>query len=338
MKRSTLFVGLVTAVFVVFALFLLMQRFGPGALSALQRSARVSTDQLAQHDANRVGVEKREKIQPTDPRVASVLAAYAVPITFHGKVVDEIGNPIPGATIKLGATDSLTGDGTYYHRMSDEAGFFELHGARGLAVAVWVSKEGYYTMERYRGMNFTYGGVRGKHDPKNPTSDNPAIFVLHKIGKVSRLVHVPLRTIKIPKDGTPVEVDITTGRPVKSGMGQIVFEVKTMNHDIDPNEMEPYEWEASMRVVSGGVVERKAESDFEAPEGGYKDFFRAGMKKGDQPWRKGFENHFFAKLGNGQFARFQVELTTAGDHFITLETFLNPTPGDRNLYYDVNKD
>lgn len=271
-----------------------------------QQTPQASIDQQKPASAANLGIEKRAEITTNDPRVVSMLAAYATPIAFYGKVVDEAGNPVPDAKIKLGTTDNPAGDGSYHYQTSDHAGFFELHGARGLGVAIWVSKDGYYTTEGSRGRNFVYGGVRGVHDPVNPTPDNPAIFVLKKMGEAAHLAYVPRKSIKVPKDGTPIEIDLSTGRVTTSGMGHLRVEVWTANQGMDPNNSQPYDWKARVSISGGGLVERVGEYAFEAPETGYAPAFETGMQKNAGNWRDGFQREFFAKLGNGQFARFYL--------------------------------
>lgn len=272
-----------------------------------------------------------------DRRIGGLLAAFATPINFYGKVVDDSGQPVAGATIKFGVADIQIDGGSYYHEISDSAGLFALRGKRGLSVAVWVSKEGYYATGSSRGTNFVYGGVRGANSPANPTFDKPAIFVLRKAGQGASLVHLPRKSIKVPKDGSPVGIDLSNGQVVAGGGGHIRIEVWTANQGMDPNKAQRYDWEMRLSVPDGGLVERTDEYAFEAPETGYVPSFEAGMQKGDQGWRDGFQKEFFAKLGNGQYARFYFRLLTRGDHFIVLDTYLNPMPGNRNLEFVAAK-
>lgn len=51
-------------------------------------------------------------------------------------------------------------------------------------------------------------------------------------------------------------------------------------------------------------------------------------------WRPSMAKHFFIRLGDNRYARINFEMVAGGDHFIVLESFLNPTPGNRNLEFD----
>lgn len=278
-----------------------------------------------------VTIRDEEHLGSPNSRATTFIAAYSTPIVFFGKVVDELGNVISGASIKLGVHDNPAGTGSYYYRTSDSAGLFELSGVHGLGISIWVSKAGYYTIESSRGRHFVYGGFRGPHDGVNPTDASPAVFVLKKMGEVASLVHLAKTSVKVPKDGTPVEIDLSTGRVVSTGVGDLRFEVWTADRNSDPNSGRNYEWECRVSIPGGGLIDRTGEFEFQAPEAGYLSSFETGMAQNAIPWRKGFEHQFFAKLRNGRFARLSLELTTAGDHFFVLDCYLNPTPGDRNL-------
>jgi hypothetical protein len=337
MKPSRgLLIGLVVAAIAVL-LYLLAWRAPRRGIVVEPQNSDSSQASTGQHTPVSEATSRARKTgekEMGDSRAASLVAAYSTPIAFYGRVVDETGNPVSGAKIKFGTADNPLGDGSYHYQISDQAGRFELRGAQGLGVAVWVSKEGYYTMEGARGRNFVYGGSPGVHDPVNPTFENPAIFVLKKIGEAALLMHVPRKSIKVLKDGTPVEIDLSTGRTVV-GKGHLRVEVWTANQDI--NGLGRYAWRARVSVPGGGLIERLGEYAFEAPEAGYTPAFEASMEANAQPWRDGFQKEFFVKLETGQFARVYLRLLTGGDHFIVLESYLHPLPGSRNLEFDPEK-
>lgn len=336
MKQRTLLVSLVILVLVAGLLLLLWRqpRSEPVRAAETQETAKLPPEPPR---PPAVGREKRPKATADDPRIKRFLAAFSAPIAFFGKVVDEAGSPVPQAQIRLGAADNPTGeDGTDYNLISDAQGRFELRDAKGESIVIWAAKQGYYSTEASKG-RFVYGGVRGGGEPPNPTPDNPAIFMLKKMGETVPLVRIPLKSIRVPKDGAPVEIDLSTGRPTTAGSGHLRFEVWTANEGLDPNLSQPYDWKARVTVPGGGLVERIGEYDFLAPEDGYSPVLEMEMSKTALKWRKGFQKQFFARLQGGQFARFDLELTTAGDHFVTVESFLNPESGNRNLEFDPAK-
>ena len=259
--------------------------------------------------------------------------AFAASISFYGKVVDEKGNPVQGATAELDAADKVLGNSSRYRRVTDAEGLFSITGIRGARLAVFISKSGYYpTTESRRG--FAYGGVKSDDDGAVPTRGVPAIFVLRKMGDTVPLVHLATKSVRIVEDGTPTEVDLVTGAQNHGGNATVRVEVWSDNPTYGAQG--PYGWKARVSVPGGGLIERTGEFDFEAPADGYAPTFETSMAQNAERWRNGFERQFFARLSDGRFARFTINLKTGG-LFFTLETFINPTPGNRNLEYDPQK-
>lgn len=261
---------------------------------------------------------------------------FTAPISFYGKVVDEAGVPIGGASIKLMAADKPWEKSSGYETTSDGQGLFSLTGAKGAALSVDVRKDGFYSLAGSKG-RFVFGGVRSRNDPQNPTPETPAIFVLRKMGDTEPLVQVPLRTIKVPKGGQPVEISLVTGTTTTNGRGELIIECWTFNAGLDPNLNEHYAWRSRVSIPGGGLVERKGGVEFEAPASGYVSSVEIDMPASAERWKRKFEKQFFAKLRDGTFARLSLELNTSGDHFIALESYLNPIPGHRNLEFDPAK-
>src|SRR5689334_17721409 len=142
--------------------------------------------------------------------VAKVAAMLATPITFYGKVVDQNGEPIPGANVDYGTIDKFDESGSDYQSKSDENGGFSITGINGAVLTVGVRKAGYYNIHGKSDAAFAYGvGV----DPTRkapPTKDNPAMFVLQRIGVTESLLHIASRQYRMSKSGEPIEIDLKT--------------------------------------------------------------------------------------------------------------------------------
>jgi hypothetical protein len=68
------------------------------------------------------------------------------PIDFFGKVIDEEGNPVVGAsTFYILGTLSFQGSPTPEGPKTDEKGFFSITGKRGPTLSVWVQHDRYYS-------------------------------------------------------------------------------------------------------------------------------------------------------------------------------------------------
>jgi hypothetical protein len=102
------------------------------------------------------------------------------PFSFYGKVVDENGQPVPGATARISVQGELgQAQGSTDHNVqSDGQGAFNLEGVHAFGVIVTVSKDGYISIPDGHGpWNWLIGGAK---PGAMPTADKPAIFHLQK--------------------------------------------------------------------------------------------------------------------------------------------------------------
>jgi hypothetical protein len=344
--RKILSVVAFVAILVVLYLFWTRTKHEPIAVapspkSAAQPSAPQSTASSPPKDAQgrllpvaSPGATPGKESRETSPEaVKRFMGAYLASISFYGKVVDERGNPIEGAVAKLVAVDRPFSDGTSYEKTSDAQGLFSITGIHGAGLVVSVTKAGYYRTDQSTG-SVSYGKLPTSDERAIPKPEAPAIFVLRKMGESVPLVHLESKGVRIVEDGTPVEVDLATGAQNRGGSETVRVEVWSDNPTYGAQG--PYGWKARVSVPGGGLIERTGEFDFEAPADGYVPTFETSMAQNAERWRNGFERQFFARLSDGHFARFTINLKTGG-LFFTLESFLNPTPGNRNLEFDPQK-
>ena len=70
---------------------------------------------------------------------------WKMPINFYGRVLDEINQPVGGATVKFTWTDLSPAGSSSAEVLSDGSGSFALTGKQGKRLVVdSVTKEGYY--------------------------------------------------------------------------------------------------------------------------------------------------------------------------------------------------
>ena len=275
--------------------------------------------------------------KPAEEAKNGFLAAYLTPISFYGKVVDESGAPIDNAVVKLITADSPVSNGSEYERLSDERGLFSLLGGRGAGVVIYVSKAGYYSTKQSQG-RFVYGGVRSNNDPVNPVITSPALFILKKAGVPVPLIKLKTGSVMLPKNGPPTKLSLRREKakflPL-SDDGDITLELwSDYNGTEGPQK---YNWRFRLSVPGGGSLIRENAYDFSAPKGEYNPIFEFEMQSTADRWRPSFGRDFFIKLKDGSYARLKMDVTTGNNHFVVLESYLNPTSGDRNLEFDPAK-
>jgi hypothetical protein len=301
-----------------------------------EKSAASSSEALpprAEPQLANPGEPATKKSTPDNGQRKAYLAAFLTPISFWGKVVDEKDNPVPGATVKLGANSNpnpMEG-GTRYERITDSNGLFSITDANGISLSVEVSKEGHYSTEQSRGTaNYV---LKNNRDLAVPTADAPAIFVLRKMGETVALIRVAQRPVRVPKNGSPVEVSLRTGKPGAADRLKVECWTEDQNKDVQGR----YNWRCRLSVPGGGLIERTDQFGFEAPADAYQSVQEITMSQSTEKWKKGVDKEYFAKLPGNYYARFTFGLTTGGEHFFVIESYLNPISGSRNLEYDPNK-
>jgi hypothetical protein len=338
MKKSRLLFGVILFLFVATGLLWISRLPVPPEKT---RPAAVKSDERSEVQNK---TDETTSLPPESPESRTQLDAaagkaflevFTTPISFYGQVVNEAGEAIPGASIKLMVADKPWGKSSVYEQLSDDQGRFSLTGARGAGVAIDISKPGYYSTARSKG-RFVYGGVRSRSDPVNPTAQSPAIFVLRKMGETEPLLAVD-RDVIVPKNGQPVEISLCTGRATGAGRGDIVMECWTDNAGLDPNKNQPYDWRIRLSVPGGGLVERVGEFNFVAPELGYQPALEVNMSKSAEKWKSTTQGEYFIKTREGTFARLSFTMTTGGGHFVTIKSYYNPKTGSRNLEFDPAK-
>jgi len=278
------------------------------------------------------GVSPRPKsqIEARAEAVKMVQTIYSAPISFYGKVEDQFGQPVPNAKVDYSAVDKFWGPASNYHGQADGNGNFFITGIQGAGLTVGVSKEGYDVIDGKSFQAFGYGMGVDEYRQKPPTQDNPAILVLRKKAKAEPLISISAN-FRVPKNGSPVEINLKTGGQV-SGQGDLEIECWTADQNKDAHHH--YEWHCRFSVPGGGIVERGDQLDQQAPVDEYKPSIEFEMAQDAQPWRPSVGGDYFLKLGNGSYARARLQMVAGGDHFATVESYLNPNPGDRDLEYD----
>jgi len=259
-------------------------------------------------------------------------STFETPISFWGKVIDEEGKSVSNAGVQFMAVDKPMSDqGKKYNTTSDTNGLFSISGIKGAGLYVQVTKEGYYETES-SGRLFGYG-IENPNKP--PSADNPAVFVLKKRGQAEPLKVFTSGGIRVPKNGHPIAVSLSQGHMTSVDQGDIQVEVWTQDQQKDVQGR--YPWRCRITVPGGGIIERMKSDDFVAPSEKYKPDVEVNMLQTAARWQKGFDGEYFVKMKNGTFARITFNLTTGGDHFFMVQSFLNPTPGSRNLEFDPAK-
>ena len=262
-------------------------------------------------------------IAQTNPVAAHALELWQTPIEFYGKVVDENSNAIAGAQVSFHWVEvpDETGNRST-NTETDAEGLFSLHDARGPSLSVSVSKNGYYPQ---RG-GAKYGPSESPQFSADP--QNPVIFFLRKKGTPAESLVTLNHSYRIPRDGTPVSIDLVSGANTTGENGNLV--VRCWTKDQGKKSGEKYDWRSVVSVPGGGIVLTDEEFPFSAPESGYKPSIEINMPEDKAHWQSEGNLKFYYRLADGRFGRMTFSMIAGGQHFCLIDSVLNPS-GSRNL-------
>ena len=268
--------------------------------------------------------EHRRKLMEED--LQKGLNEWRTPIEFYGKVVDENTNPVANASVHLVWTDISQEGNSEKDTASDTDGLFSLRNTTGKNLIVQVSKEGYYSYQRF-GVAFNYAG---ENQNFVPNAANPVIFRLKKKGVADPLVSFK-RNFQISISGKPLEIDLKTGMAVPPGQGNIIVEFVKQS----PQSLEDrlYDWSFKITVPNGGLVLSTNELDFLAPTSGYEPSELIQMKSSSEDgWQSRMKRQYFVRLPDGKYARIILDLMSHNGS-LEVQAFSNPS-GSPNLEFD----
>jgi hypothetical protein len=272
--------------------------------------------------------------QPNPEKLAGFKTAFATPINLYGKVIDQHGEPVPAANVEYSV---LSFENQPKGQLSGNAdGTFEITGHRGASIAVWVSKNGYRRLPGVDGEvgsdhRFAYGSKQ------SPTSSPhaPIVFTLQKPGVIEPLIHAEERNYRLPRDGSPTEIDL---HPGGNRAHRVVLRCWNKELEPRPQTEQRYDWRLEITVPGGGIAERKDIMAFEAPASDYEPKASIEMPVNAKPhWSASAERSYFIRFEDNTFARVALRMRARGDHFIVWESHLNPKAGSRNLDTDAGQ-
>ena len=234
--------------------------------------------------------------------VEMILLKNYEPQDFYGKVIDQDGNPLPGASL---SGELVLNDGSYggtqvkkLNTVTDGNGLFEFTGIHGAGFGVTINKSGYDNEWR----NDPYKSPSGGRS--NPT--NRAIYRMWSTNIHEQLI-TGNKSFEILPDGKPHFINLTDGTISEQEGGDLKVWIQYTNQAV---QGQLYDWSAGIEVINGGLweVPQAAMNSgfmdgfhipmFTAPADGYvPSFTHKGQIKGGQSGEIG--NRYFYLLLNG---------------------------------------
>ena len=284
---------------------------------------------------------KRPTPRIGDP-VRDFINAYKTPIEFYGKVIDQHGEAVGGASIKILPVNNAFGtsdSSSDFEIASDANGLFSVTNMKALSIGIIVTKEGYLTLGDHglgkpassRSIDFGLSDTKGKQfkDPNSPT-----LFTLHKIGPVEPLVYVDDQLWNLPVDGKPRNIALDSEKGI--GSHQIEFRFLSGWNQIPSGKRygKRYDWRLEAHIPGGGFIKNGSDYNFEAPEDGYVETikFEYAASMPQEQWKRSRNERYFVKFADGTHGRIRFSIDGSSDMSPLLMTsWMNLKPGSRNL-------
>jgi hypothetical protein len=265
-----------------------------------------------------------DRLKQMDAAQKQGLSQWQTPIQFYGNVLDESNSAVVGANVDFECNDLSTEGTSFYHTQSDPNGMFSITGIKGKLLRVTVRKAGYYSYEP-NGAFFTYAGANQNFVPDQ---GNPVVFRLREKGAGEALIHFH-KNFPVPKDGSPIQIDLASGNLTASG--ENAFAVECWTHDTEKKEGWKFDWKCRASVPGGGLQTNVDEFPFLAPDGNYvsDDEIDMTVVQGS-PWAQDVQRNYYIHTASGHFARLTFRMVAHGEHFCQIDSYFNPT-GSQDL-------
>jgi len=283
-----------------------------------------STTDDSKNQANKID---NNQIQTRAEKIRDFLKDADTQINFYGRVIDQEGIGVQGATInyqleragKIMADGSIANNNQKGQCLSAHDGLFSIQGAKGLTLTILsIEKENY----RDGKQNLHSFGYRGTPDLHNADLKTPVNFLLisNNIPKTKKLYD---KRLAFSWNQGPVEIPISSVEKIT-----ILPE-----RDWKPDQLEGFDWQVEISMDGAELVEIEIGQAKIAPIDGYKKSFKYGSKKEDLQWGGAVRRHYAFRTNSGLYGFIDLMLRVNredANQSTSLEVRINES-GSRSL-------
>jgi hypothetical protein len=253
---------------------------------------------------------------------------WKTPIRFYGKVIDEDGNPVKGAKIRMGWNGMLGSQERFL--TSDAQGLFSITGIRGKLITAKPSHPDYHFSLIDNQWAFDYAAFYEPHYHV-PDAKNPVVFTLVKKNPRQPLWHME-KNLALGLEGTrwidPVWITRQNSNNELAGL-EITWKRSPANSD------KVFDWQWQVEGKNGLLVQ-PANDQFptQAPSSGYISTWKSSRK--GYPLAEGDpQQTFYYKFGS-LYGLLRLEMSPViynDKDYVRVEIRLNPL-GQPYLEFD----
>jgi hypothetical protein len=255
------------------------------------------------------------------------------PINEFVRVVDQYGNPVPGADVTgyVHLNVNFVYDTVEEHTTkTDSDGLFSFTGLHGKGLGWSVTKAGYEGSPNAVALT-------GPKTGKQSTAKDRITYVMWKQNPEA-MVYRKFRPINLPCDNTPVNVNLLQGKTVPLNGDMVIRFNRT---PVQIVRGKPFPWTLTLSMPGGGFIDLGDQPyPYLAPTEGYQETLTITDRDFPNKLEDSVRRSYFFKTASGQYGRLKVNLQTDFQPPPTvfgIDSYLNPS-GSRNLEYDRAKD
>ena len=249
-------------------------------------------------------------------------------LDFFGKIIDQEGHPVGGVdvTARVGTYEGFDhGGGSDYKAESDSAGKFRFIRIVGAGMGFTLDKKGY---EYDQALPSSY-----RSNDYKPDSNNPVVFKVWKLKGPEPLFHSKV-TVGIPCNGEMRTFNLLPGQQD----GEL--EISLIRNPLDIDRKKPFDWNLTIGIKNGGLIEIAGSYPYEAPAVGYEPSMAVKMRSADKNWSSTVsKSYYFVASDRRTYGRVDIYVRVDFQPPPTLfgaEIFTNPS-GSRNLEFDAGR-
>jgi len=254
---------------------------------------------------------------------------WKMPIEFYGRVIDQFGEPVAGATVHIVWT--AIDDSHEKRELSASDGTFEFTGERGKGITVDVVKEGYLRTQNWI-QNFEYAAFF-EDTFHVPDKNHRVIFRLKKLMGSEPMYAFSAEAVS-RANGPPAHLKIENGK--FGEVGDIAFSVVL---GPERTQFGP-DYTITVTALNGtGLLATMEEFPFLAPEQGYQTSFVLHQSVSNERIETTKNFKFYIKLAGQRYAflGMEVALSTQGTEVRYNGGVRYNEKWSRNLEFDHRK-
>jgi len=298
-------------------------------IDSIMKTSEKKEVEIDEHD-----IEQAKKIR-------NVLLSANREFSFFGRLIDQDGNPISGANVKLMMLKStgmpfppLNMRRSVEMETTNVSGDFSLKNEQALDITIQsIEKEGY-----------EFGQVRQdfplhrKEDREQVGQEkNPVEFHGWKVKELATALIHGNGLFGFDLDGRTDTVDLVSKKHFKGRKtGDVI--VSCVRPQKRLSAATQFDWFITLEGSGGGIIESSGELMYEAPLDGYKQKLVVGFKADDPMFAQSEKGSFYIKSRGGTYGRVEMDFIPKYNDLcaIKMKWWINPN-GSRNLLYDPKK-